>query len=279
MKLPAIALAGLLALPHLQIGEADAAGRAGILAHRAVYDLSLLEASERSGISGVRGRLVQEVDRIGCEGFTVNYQIVTEYRNREGKAHVSDIRATSWESADGSSFRFSTRQFLNKSLSEETMGRASRGAEGKSGTGVLSKPSEEQFDLAPEVIFPTEHTSRILDAALEGEQFERSLVYDGTNGKKVFRAVTFVGKERKPGEAASDFKGAEVLQNLRSWPVTVSFFEETDNPAGEQTPSHEIRFIMFENAVSRDLVLDYGDFSVRGELKDLAAFEREACKD
>ena len=34
---------------------------------------------------------------------------------------------------------------------------------------------------------------------------------------------------------------------------------------------------MFENGVSTDLVLDYGDFTVNGALSDLAVFDQEPC--
>ncbi len=261
-------------------GSAIAAGTMmQILSHRAVYDLSLDEATQRSGIATVAGRLVQEIEHVSCNGYTVNYQIVTRYGNTEGKHHLSDIRSTSWESEDGSSFRFSTRQYLNKALTDQTSGRATRGAEDKPGIGVLTKPSKETFKLDSSVVFPSEHMLRIMKVAAAGENFDRTKVYDGTSGKKVYSATSFVGKVRAPGETKipEGVKQAGVLNSQRSWPVTVSFFDDSQPSGGEQTPSHEIQFVMFENGVSTDLVLDYGDFTVKGKLADLAVFDQEPC--
>ena len=39
-----------------------------LLPHRAVYDLSLEQASDRSGINGITGRMVYEFAGSSCEG-------------------------------------------------------------------------------------------------------------------------------------------------------------------------------------------------------------------
>ncbi len=270
----------LMAMLFGGMASASAAGaKVDILSHRAVYDLSLGEATQRSGIATVAGRLVQEIEHVSCNGYTVNYQIVMQYGNTDGKQHLSDIRATSWESEDGGSFRFSTRQYLNKALTDQTTGRATRGTDDKPGAGILTKPSKQSFELDASVVFPSEHMLRIMNTAMAGENFDRTKVYDGTNGKKVFSATSFVGKVRAPGgtKIPATVKQAAVLDAQRSWPVTVSFFDDSQPAGGEQTPSHEIRFVMFENGVSTDLVLDYGDFTVKGKLSDLAVFDQEPC--
>ena len=248
-------------------------------AHRAVYDLALERASDRSGIASVSGRLVLEINGSACEVFAITSRIVTRFATNEGKVNVTDIRSSSWESGDGKSFRFGTRQYLNSTLGEETRGRAVRGDGDKPGSAFLTAPADEQFGLPPEVVFPSEHNKRIMEAAFTGKNIDNSVVYDGSDGKKIYNVTTFIGRERAPGKSDLSEAGeiARPLGRLRAWPVTVSFFEDAQPAGGEQTPSHEVSFTMFENGVSAKLLLDYGDFAIRGVLADLKIFDVPAC--
>jgi len=56
----------------------------------------------------------------------------------------------------------------------------------------------------------------------------------------------------------------------------VSYFER-NKPAGEQTPVYAISFDLYENGVSRTLVLDYNDFSITGVLKALELKDSKPC--
>jgi hypothetical protein len=58
--------------------------------------------------------------------------------------------------------------------------------------------------------------------------------------------------------------------------VTVSYFDRS-KPAGEQTPVYSISFDLYENGVSRTLVLDYNDFSINGVLKSLEMRDSKPC--
>ena len=51
------------------------------------------------------------------------------------------------------------------------------------------------------------------------------------------------------------------MKSLTRWPVTVSYYDRDAKPTeGEQTPVYAMSFELFENGVSRALVLDYNDF-------------------
>lgn len=257
-----------------------AAATPQIANHRAIYEMSLANSSERSGITSVQGRMVLEFAGTSCEGYTLNSRIVTRFGNRDGKVTQTDIRSTSWESGDGTSFRFGTRQYLEGVLQEESEGRATRGEGGKPGAGVLTKPNEEAFALPAEAVFPTEHNFRIMEAAFAGRTTDKTTVFDATDGKKYFTASTFIGREKSPGTAKlpEGVENAETIAAMRSWPITISFFDDSQASSGEQTPNHEISFLMFENGVSIDVLLNYGDFSVSGVLSGLEIFETPKCK-
>ena len=71
------------------------------------------------------------------------------------------------------------------------------------------------------------------------------------------------------------------LAKLTRWPVTISYFDEGEHrkqETGEQTPVYAITFELYENGISRALMLDYSDFSLTGELTGLELKKEKPCK-
>ena len=70
------------------------------------------------------------------------------------------------------------------------------------------------------------------------------------------------------------------MKSLTRWPVTVSYYDrDAKSKDGEQTPDYRISFKMHDNGITRDLVMDYGDFSMTGRLVNLSVFpEPKPCK-
>ena len=73
-SLAALLLASASTTVYAAAPATSAAIATGLVAHRAVYDLELKDASERSGISGMSGRMVYEFDGNYCTGFTTNFR-------------------------------------------------------------------------------------------------------------------------------------------------------------------------------------------------------------
>ncbi len=70
-------------------------------------------------------------------------------------------------------------------------------------------------------------------------------------------------------------KNADVLNGVVAWPVVVSYYDSTQKKDG--LPSYEVSFRMYANGVSRKLKLDYGTFSLSGELKSIEFTEPKPC--
>ena len=132
-------------------------------------------------------------------------------------------------------------------------------------------------------VFPTEHMRRIISAAREGKSVLEFPVYDGSEtGEKLFNTLTVIGGPIRPGEKLTGDAGAKVpeLAKLTRWPVTISYFETKDGNAdrsGEQTPVYSIGFELYENGISRALVLDYADFTISGEMTSLELKKPKPC--
>ena len=257
-------------------GPADEAIR--LAPHRAVYDLKLSQTRGKSGIEGVRGRILYDFGGNECEGYALQFRQVSEITLGEGKVAMSDLRATTWEEGAAKSFRFNSQNFMDDKLKDAVDGRAERGA---ADTGIsLSKPATKKFALQPGVNFPTEHIRSIIVAARAGKTILELPVYDGSdNGEKVYETLSVIGQPiapdaRKPADAAAQ---EPALSSLTRWPVTISYFDKSVT-GGEQTPVYAIAFELYENGISRALTLDYNDFVVRGEMTKLEVKPVVACR-
>ncbi|CAN7411148.1 cell envelope integrity EipB family protein [Pararhizobium sp. LjRoot235] len=255
------------------VGGASAASANILVPHRAVYDLELKDASERSGISGMYGRMVYEFNGSACEGYTVSFRFVTKVDTGE-EVRLTDQQTTTYEDLKNGNFRFLTRSFTDEKLDKEVRGSA-HGAE--QGVKVdLTSPDKRQVDLARS-LFPTEHMLEVIDRAQKGETLFESRIFDGSDsGDKTLITTTMVGKQRTPVADDGDAGKAGAMASKPYWPVTISYFN--DDMTGDALPIYRMEFKLYGNGITRDLTMDYGDFVLTGKLADLEVFKQGDCK-
>jgi hypothetical protein len=258
-----------------------AAGQAVALApHRAVYDLKLLRSRGKRALEQVRGRILYDFSGSACDGYALQFRQVSELDSGEGKVALSDLRATTWEDGGAKSFRFNSQNFVDRNNIDTVDGRANR--DDRQVEVRLDKPKPKTFAMGKDMVFPTEHMRLIIEAARAGKSLVELPVFDGSDGgEKIYNTLTVIGAEiapdqKKPTDAAAD---KPQLAALKRWPVTVSYFDRAGKKGeGEQTPAYAITFELYENGISRDLKLDYGDFVVAGEMSQLEVKDAPACK-
>jgi hypothetical protein len=273
----AVAVAGLIAgsasLPAIALTPA------GELApHRAIYELKLAHTRGNATVAA-RGRILYDFSGNACEGYALQFRQVSELDNGEGKVTLSDLRTTTWEDGAARKLVFKSQSYLNQKPGDTVDGQAERRSDRVAVT--LTKPQEKKVDLEAAIVFPTDHMRRVIEAAREGKSILEFPVYDGSEtGEKVYNTLTVIGQtigpnERAPTDAAS---GQQALAGLKRWPVTVSYFEKGAKSTGEQAPIYSIKFEMYENGVSRALLLDYNEFAISGELTSLDLKDIKPCK-
>jgi hypothetical protein len=267
----AIAASGTMAAPVDSVALAP---------HRAVYDLKLLKSHGNRGIESVRGRILYDFSGSACDGYELKFRQVAEMNSGEGAAVLSDLRSTTWEDGSAKKFRFNSENLLNDKRTDAVNGRAERQA--KAVAVSLSKPKDKSFTVPVGAVFPTEHMRRIIAAAREGKTIVELPVYDGSEtGEKMYHTLTVIGQPIKPGEKPVDDVSAKTLDQLTRWPVNISYFEQKSaqqEQTGEQVPVYTIGFELYENGVSRALVLDYSDFTIAGQLTSLDMKKVKPCK-
>jgi hypothetical protein len=262
-------------------GTATAAAGGPFLAHQALYELSLAKSRGSNAISAARGRILYNFSGNACEGYTSEFRQVSELDSGEGKVTLSDLRSTSWEDGAGKSYRFKIEARMNDGESSPVDGVAER--TGDHVTVKLKQPVAKTFTLDGNTVFPTEQIQRIIAAAREGKSVLELMVYDGSdNGEKAYNTLSVIGQPI-PGDrtiAAPDPSTAsDAMKSLTRWPVTVSYYDrDTKARDGEQTPVYAMSFELFENGVSRALVLDYNDFVISGALGKFDVKDSKPCK-
>jgi hypothetical protein len=249
-----------------------------LASHRAIYELKLAQTRGNSPPVSARGRILYDFSGSACEGYALQFRQVSELDNGEGKVTLSDLRSTTWEDGAAKKFIFKSQNYLNETLIDSVDGQAERQRDKVAVS--LTQPATKTFDLEVGMVFPTDHMRRIIEAAREGKNILELPVYDGSEkGEKVYDTLTVIGpviapNERVPNDAAA---GKAALAGLKRWPVTVSYFDKTTR-SGDPTPVYAIKFEVYENGVSRALVLDYNDFAISGELTAIELRDSAPCK-
>lgn len=249
--------------------------------HRAVYEVSLASSAPGSGTSDMNGRLVYELRGSACEGYTQDMRFVTASSASDGSEQVNDMRSTSFEDPFARTMRFNSSQYQDQNTAEVTQGQAGR--RGKDGAVLieLSKPARKDLQLPASVYFPIQHSIALLAAAHASKRQFVADVYDGSDkGDKVSATNTMIGKR---GTGAGDNLPANVPEAARLreqpyWPIATAYFErDADFDHKDQVPNYEMAAHFYENGVSTHLLMNYGDFTLRGELSELTFLPEEAC--
>lgn len=264
----------LFLLPALLL--ATAAEAATVAPHRAVYDLSLLRANEGASLQSASGRMAFEIEGSSCEGYTVSFRMATRYRPKEGDMTVIDTMTTTYEGPGALDFRHQLKETIDGAVREDKRIKMTRAALGSEGEGSLSTKSAAPFTVPAGAMLPMQHQLRLMALGEKGGGRDSSVIFDGSEEGKSFRAISFVGKAKPPGAVARDAgnPAAAPLKSLGSWPMTISYFPLEGDA---ETPEYQVSFDMYENGVATGLVLDYGQFALKGQLTDLKMLEATSC--
>ncbi len=245
-----------------------------LVPHRAVYDVALKEASDRSGITSMRGRIVYEFRGSPCEGYTTNFRFVTQI-GAQGSSRVTDQQTTTFEEGDAALFRFVTKTFVDDRQDKYIAGTAKR--DGDTTVVTTSEPEPGTTELEP-AFFPTQHMLDLIRRAQAGERFYEEQLFDGSDEADKVMTTTVVIGPQKP--AAEEATGSDVLAPVANDPfrnVSVAYFGATTEGSGEAVPDYRISFKMYDSGITRSLELDYGDFVLTGTMDELELFDSEPC--
>jgi hypothetical protein len=272
-------LTSLLPAGLLLATEADAATqniprlRDVVVPHRAIYDISLARSDEGSGVISASGRMVFEVTGGACEGFRMRQRMVVNLGDEQGTLGKLDFRVTTFESPAGDVYDFDSQTTMNTEVVEAVEGEARRvpgGIDVK-----LKGPPEKTVRLDAATLFPSQHLQTILDAAAANQKFVATEIYEGSGDGESSDSATVVIGNAVPG----DSEGA-LRDGVRRWPVSIGYFdaeEESEERLSEETPTYQMRFTLYENGVTNDLIMDYGNYALAGALEEIVPLDAPDC--
>lgn len=272
----AVAVLGVTAV----VGQGGVFGRADaspvpaveILPHRALYKVTLDKASSGSSIVDVQGRMGFEW-RDACDGWAVEQRYAMEFSRADGDGSVIQSTYSTWESKAGDIYRFFVKR--DRGGGEERIeGKAVMPLPLGSGPGkvTFSEPEQQKLELPADTLFPTEHTIRIIEAAVSGKRFLRAPVFDGgePEAPSLISAVLGEGKnEALPSIEAE----AEAVQGTY-YPARLAWFGSESEDA---EPDFEMSIEVLANGIARLIVVHYSDFSVRMSLEEVEALPAPGC--
>jgi hypothetical protein len=251
---------------------------AGLIPHRAVYDMSLVSSAQASNVAAMSGRIVYKFTGSHCNGYSIDFRFVSEIVDSSGKPRLTDIRTQSLEGSDYANFQFVNEVYLGSKKIDVSKGAVERAADGAFLTLVL--PKRKTVNLNRSVYFPTQHMIEVIRTAQAGETIFEALFFDGSDGgDKAFSATAIIGRALTGTidlelEPAAD---VEQLTGNPQRPVTVSYFDESKKDGG-MTPFYEASFILYDNGVSRHVKIDYGQFKIKGKLAEIEFYQPDSCE-
>ena len=254
----------------LVTGSATAGAAADIMPHRALYAMSLSRAGSDAGVVGANGTMAYQWGQV-CDGWTIEQR----YRLKMGYAESADVNLTSnfvtWEAKDGLRYRFNQKETRNGADQEELRGIAKLDGAGKGGVADFDKPAGKSFQLPPGVLFPSAHTIFLIDKAKAGENFVSKQIFDGATAEGAVLVSAVIGPKVEPDAEAAK---KSPLLNRPGWRVRLAFF-----PADQKAekPDYELGMLLLDNGVSRDMVIDYGDYAIRAKLDDIEPLPKPHC--
>jgi len=241
--------------------------------HRAIYRIDLADRENRSGITAADGRMVFEVAGNACDGYTMSQRLVVRLSADEGADRILDFRVSTFEAGDGDLYRFISKTMMNDRVVEEIQGSARR-----SGRGLdvrLQNPDEKSVKIVGAPLFPSQHLHALIAAARTDQRFFSTSIYEGAGtGEKADTATAAIGTPQR------DQANGPLTKGKTRWPVSIAYFSQDfseNQEFGEETPVYQMNFMLYENGVTRELVMDYGDYALSGTLESITALDRESC--
>ncbi len=247
--------------------------KTSIAPHRAIYDMSLTSVKNGSNISGVSGRMLFEWADV-CDGWAVQQHLKLHFNYAEGDE--SDVTSTevTWESKDGKRYNFNIRRVSDGKETERYVGKAVLDKDG--GTATYSVPAGKVVKLPADTLFPSAHTSLIIQKAATGDKLFSRPVFDGSDENGLDDVSVFINApvaHWQETEANPKLK-TNTLLSQTAWPVRMAFFKP-ETETGE--PDYEMNLSLLANGVARTMQIDYGDFSVTGVLSDVETLPSPGC--
>jgi hypothetical protein len=226
----------------------------------ALYDLSLSKVRTHD-VTGAVGQMRFDVVD-GCTGWGTTQHMTLLIRNADGSLNKTVTDYITWETKDGNKLTFRLREADDdgKEVVDDAGVAVHTGANG-AGTITYSTPSGTILSMPPGTLFPMSHTEALIDAGHAGKKFISVPLFDGTTSDGAQHTFVAVLDHRGPQPSAF-----AALNTIPSTEVDIAFYERKND---DENPDFRSQMRYYDDGVATDIILDFGDFIMKGELESL----------
>lgn len=271
MSAKRVVQAGFFVLWAVMLASAALAGEV-MRPHQAAYELNLARVSGRSGVRDVTGVMLLKFAQRGCKGWDIILRMTLRYVLDGNVVRVNDTISRAFEARDGAVYTYRQSERTDGKRQKEILLKVRRGAGAPGYAGEMKKPARRTFSLPDGVVFPAAHQMRVMAAAAAGRSIDRSILFDGSDEDKTYKAVTFIGPPATVARPQHD-----LLSNEKMWPVSISYFARSGKRALVETPIYQAQMRLYGNGVADAMRLAYPDFTITGKLARLQYLPMTAC--
>ena len=242
------------------------------VSHRATYELDLWDSGFDSTVQAVQGKSLYAVHR-HCDGWERVEKFITDYSFATGESQRFTTQAEAWESHEGNQLSFLSREHSPNNGLQNFEGYVNLFADDL-GEAVFIGDDDGRVALPKNTHLPMHYLALLLEQARASERlYQTHLFIGGALDDSFYFVSAFIGKR----QTASPEIDLGTWATPHYWPLRLAYFTpDTPNPIDAE-PQYEIELNMQENGIIRSYLIDYGDFSVRGRMKDFALLNEENC--
>jgi hypothetical protein len=242
-----------------------------MVAHRATYVLSLAHDNRNSQVTGADGLMVFDL-KDTCDGWAIDLKLKLIMSVESGESGTIEMTQVTWESKDGSAYRYLIKNSGGGGQEEQLRGEARLDAAKGKGTATSDLPTRAEAALPENTVFPVAHTRLVLQKAEQGESVVTAEYFDGTASTEAMQASALIGPAEKdwPGLA----KSIPELAGKTSYPIGLAYYLGQDI---DGVPDQEQFFQLYENGVLGALTVSFGTIKVRAVLDTLKLQPAKGC--
>lgn len=247
-----------LAVAALLLGATPAGAASSLAPHHAVYDLALSRSPDGATVAAT-GRMTFEL-REDCDAWATAQTLTLDATDRTGRQTATRSDYATYEKKDGSTLTFSMVQRDGDHVADTVRGVATRGP--ASVVARYTEPAGLVRTLPADTLFPMAHNVAILAAAGAGRHALAPDLFDGTSadgGQATYASILSWGLT---GATAP----VPALAAMDSGRVHIAFFPAASHA---MAPDYELGMRFFADGVSDRLDMDFGEFSMHGDLTSL----------
>lgn len=238
---------------------APAVAASSLAPHHAVYDLALSGSHDGATVAAT-GRMTFEL-REDCDAWATEQTLTLDATDRTGRQTATRSDYATYETKDGRTLTFSMVQRDGAHVADTVRGVATR--EATDVVARFSSPAGLVRTLPADTLFPMAHNAAIIAAAAAGQRAIAPDLFDGTSADGAQSTyASILTWAPTAASAAPD----PALAAMPSGRVDIAFFPAASH---DMAPDYALGMRFFADGVSDRLDMDFGDFTMHGDLVSL----------